>query len=211
MNADALAGGGGVKAGRTNVILHVARAQDAPRVHVFKSGDHFVRGLASRVGHDVEAAAMTHGHYAFDGAMFADNFEHGVEQRDQRGDAFERKAFGAEVAGLQNLLEQIGANEPFENFCLIGFRRHSFHAFGDPLAAFRLGEMHEFRADGVAIEAASLFGDRAGKGEIGVAQRFKKTNGVEGGLVVAPAAEGVENPLAVLLGGCGFADGLCGL
>jgi len=41
----------------------------------------------------------------------------GIKQRNQRGDAFEREALGAQVTRLQDLLEEVGANQAFEDFC----------------------------------------------------------------------------------------------
>jgi len=58
-------------AGCANVIFHVASAQNATRVHIFKPRDHFVRSFARGVNHDVEAPAMAHSHDGFDGAVFA--------------------------------------------------------------------------------------------------------------------------------------------
>ena len=61
MQSDGLAGGRGVFAGGSHVVLHVAAAEDAARVDVFKLGEDLGGGAADGVGHDVEAAAMRHG------------------------------------------------------------------------------------------------------------------------------------------------------
>ena len=75
---------------------------------------------------------MAHGHDGFDRAVFAGRVENRIEQRNQRGDAFERKTFGAEIARLQNLLEKIGANQALENFVAVDFGCSGFHALGNP-------------------------------------------------------------------------------
>ena len=42
--------------------------------------------------------------------------EHGIEQRDERGVSFEREAFAAEIAALQDLFEEIGADQALKDF-----------------------------------------------------------------------------------------------
>ena len=41
--------------------------------------------------------------------------ENFVDQRDERGDAFEREALAAEIALLHDLLEDVGADEQIED------------------------------------------------------------------------------------------------
>src|SRR5712692_2901917 len=157
-----------------------------------------MRRFAGGVDHDVEAAAMTHGHDGFRGAVLADGVENGVEQRDQRGDAFEREALGAEIAGLQDLLEEVGANEALENFLLVDFGLRTFDALDDPAAAVWLGKVHEFRADGAAVDAAGFLGGFTGEVcKVRLLERAEEAEGVEMGFEVAAAAEGVEDALAV--------------
>src|SRR5260370_21623833 len=112
--------------------------------------------FAGGVDHDVEAAAMAHGHDGFGGAMLGDGVENGVEQGNERGHAFERKALGAEIAGLQDLLEEVGANEALENFFLVDFGLRTFDALDDPAAAVWLGKVHGFRADVPPVAAAGF-------------------------------------------------------
>ena len=99
-----------VFAGGAHVVLHVAAAEDAARVDVFEAGEDFLRRTLREVGHDVEAAAMAHAHDEFDGAERGGGVEHLIKERDQGGDAFEREALGAEVARLDDLLEDVGAD-----------------------------------------------------------------------------------------------------
>src|SRR5258708_7115549 len=62
VNADFLPAGGDVSPRSADVVFHVSRAEDASRIDVFKSRDHFMRTLARSVNHNVEAHAMAHGH-----------------------------------------------------------------------------------------------------------------------------------------------------
>ena len=61
-----------------------------------------------------------------------------VEEGHEGGDAFEGEALGAEIARLNDLLEDVGAGEQVEDVPL-GFSvergRPGFEAVGDPLAA----------------------------------------------------------------------------
>src|SRR4029077_9910362 len=104
----------------------------------------------------------------------------------------ERKTLGAQIARLQNLLEKIGANQALQGLFLIDLGLRPFHALSDPAAAFRLGKMHEFGADGAAIDAAGFYGGFAGEAfEVGLLEGAEKAERVEIGFEVAPAAEGV--------------------
>ncbi len=163
MDADLFAGAGDVGARRAHVIFHVARAEDAARIDVFKAGNHFMRCLACRVDHHVQAAAVAHGHDGFDRAVLARGVQDGIEERNQRGDAFQGESLGAEVARLQNLFEKIGANQTLEDFVLIDFAGRPFQALGDPAAAFRLRQMHEVGADSTTVNAACFLGAFAGE------------------------------------------------
>src|SRR6266851_5267500 len=119
MDADLFACARDVGARRAYVVFHVARTEDAAGIDVFKTGHHFMWRLACRVDHHVQAAAVTHGHDGFERAMLARGVQNGIEQRNQRGNAFQGKSFGAQVARLQNLFEKIGANQTLEDFVLI--------------------------------------------------------------------------------------------
>ena len=105
-----------VFAGRAEVIFHVAAAQHAARIDIFEAGEDFGGGPADGVDHDVQAAAMAHGHDALLGA------ESRLRVRGSRraaesapAVAFERIALGAQIARLQHLLEEFGADQALEN------------------------------------------------------------------------------------------------
>jgi hypothetical protein len=89
VDADFLAAGGDVCAGSADVVFHVPRTQDATWINVFKSRNHFVRQLAGGVHHHVQAPAVAHGHDRGFRAVFARLVEDRVQERNQRGDAFE--------------------------------------------------------------------------------------------------------------------------
>ena len=131
---------GDVASRRANVIFHVASAEDTARVDIFKSRDNFVRRLARGVDHHVEAAAVAHGEYRIERAALAGDVENRIEERDERGDAFERETFCPEIARLQNLFKEIGTDEAFENFVLVDVGVDVFDALDDPLTAVRLSQ-----------------------------------------------------------------------
>ncbi len=213
MERDGLAVGGGEVAGGAHVVLDVAAAHGGLGVDVFELGEDFLGLAADGVDHDVEAAAVAHGEDGARDAVLGSGGEELVEERDENGEAFEREALGAEVALLDDLLEEVGADEVGEDARLleeaVGGGRVtgdiSLEAFLDPSALFRRGDVHELGADGAAVVAARLLGggavrSRRGKGfgrEV-LAER------VERGLQVAPAAEDVEDGFA---GGVGLGGG----
>ncbi len=92
------------------MIFHVAGAEHAARINVLKSGNDFVWRLARGVNHDVQAAAMAHGHDGFDSPVLAHRVQNGIEEGDQGCHAFKGKSLRPQIAGLQHLLEEIGAD-----------------------------------------------------------------------------------------------------
>ena len=212
MDADFLAGAGDISARCAHVIFHVARAENAARVDVFKTCDHFVRRLARGVDHYVQAAAMTHGHDGFDGATLGGGVQDGIEQRDQRGDAFQGEAFGAEIAGLQNLFEEIGANQAFENFLLIDFVRGGFDARCNPALAIEFRQVREISTDRAAIDAARVVRNFARQClQSGMFEGLEQAEGIECCFQIAPAAESLKNALTFVVDGRFRATVICGL
>ncbi len=110
--ADLRPGAGGDDRIETEVILHIAIAQLGAGDVVFRE---FVEDelvvLAEDIGEDVQAAAVGHAHddllHAEAGAFFQ-NF---VEDRDDRLTAFEREALLADIARVDELLEQLAGEE----------------------------------------------------------------------------------------------------
>ena len=52
------------------------------------------------------------------GAALGGGIENFVDERDEGGDAFQRKALAAEITLLHDLLEDVGADEQVENALL---------------------------------------------------------------------------------------------
>lgn len=121
MERHGLAGGRGVLAGGSHVVLDVAAAEDGARVDVFEFGEDLGGGAADGVGHDVEASAMRHGDDGAGDSGGRCGGEDLVEEWDEDGEAFEGEALGAEVALLDGLLEEIGADELGEDVLLVRF------------------------------------------------------------------------------------------
>src|SRR5713101_2334298 len=104
---------------------------------------------------------MAHGHDRFDRAMFRDVVQNRVEERNQRGDAFEM--------------------------------------FGDPAPPLELRKVHEFGADGAAIDAARRYGRFSGQPlQVGLREWAKESKRIKIGFVVAPTAKRVKDALALL-------------
>ena len=136
--------------------------------------------------------------------------EHLIEKRDEDGEAFEREALGAEVAGLNDLLEDVGADEVGKDVRLAGSGRRLLHLRLQPLALCGVDDMHELDADAAAVDGAGLGRELAfGRGRGEWLGRQVLAERVERSLQVAPAAEDVEDGIAqfwhfgggVLLGG----------
>lgn len=198
------------------MIFHVTCSEDAARIDIFETGHDIVNGLAGNVRHDIQTAAVAHGHDGIDAAQIASSIEDGIEKRDESGVAFQGETLTAEVAALENLLEEIGANQPLKDSGLIDLEFGTFDALGNPVAAFEFVNVEEFDANGAAVIAAGFLGVFAGEAfEISTLERGEIAEWVEGGLVEAPAAEEVEDAFAFGVPGAirrgGFFRGLRGL
>ena len=110
---------GHVLSGCAHVILHVAAAQHAARVHIFESGKDLFRRAPGHLHDDVQAAAVAHAHDQLGRAALSGGVQDFIHQRNQGGHAFQRKALAAQVPLLQNLLEQVGADQLIEHTFLI--------------------------------------------------------------------------------------------
>ena len=207
MDVQLLSAAGGEFAGGAHVVFHVAGAEHAARVDIFKAGKNLCRVAAHDVEHDIEPSAMAHAHEGLHGPAGGGNLEDFIEQRDQPAQTFEREALGPQVARLDDLLKQLRADEPLENALRAGSGGECggglFHALLDPKAALGLGQVHEFGANGTAIDGAGLVSRLARELKLGVRLRRQEAQGIEGCLKVSPAAEEVEDffPVGGLLPG----------
>src|SRR6266849_1816303 len=180
MDADLVAGTRDVGARRSPVVFHVARAEDAARVDVFKTGNHFMRRLACRVNHYVQPAAVTHGHDRFDRAVLPRGVQDGIKQGNQRSHAFQGEALGAEIARLKYLFEKVGANQTLEDLVLIDLARRRFESLRDPAPPLRFRYVHEIRADRTTVNAAGFLSGFAGQSlQVWLLQRLKQTKRIE--------------------------------
>ena len=112
-------------AGGAHVVLHVAAAQDAARVDVFELGEDLGGDLPMVFTITFRRPRWLMPTTALGDAVLGGAVEDLVEEGDQDGEAFEREALGAEVARLDDLLEEVGLDEPFEDVALVGPRRAS--------------------------------------------------------------------------------------
>src|SRR5258708_4265087 len=203
MDADLFAGTRDVGARRSHVVFHVARAEDAARIDVFKTGNHFMRRLACRVNHYVQPAAVTHGHDGFDRAVLPRGVQDGIKQRNQRSHAFQGEPLGAEIARLKYLFEKVSANQTLEDLVLIDLAGRRFESLRDPAPPLRFRYVHEIRADRTTVEPASFAGGFARQRfKLRLLLRLQQAKWIESHFQVAPAAERIENALALFVGGC---------
>src|ERR1700678_2082683 len=98
MQTEIYARAGKEMTGGADVVFHVAAAQDAARICVFKLGKDVDGRLTKSVRHYVQASTMAHPHDGFLGAKVRSAVQHLVQKRNQDGDTFERKTLGAEIA-----------------------------------------------------------------------------------------------------------------
>src|ERR1700722_4017368 len=101
---------------------------------------------------------MAHPHDGFLSAKLCSAVQDLVQKRNQDGDPFERETLGAQIARLNDLLEEISLGQAFENLWLVLLRRLLFHAFLNPLPSRRVRNVHELNTDGPAVEASRLLG-----------------------------------------------------
>jgi hypothetical protein len=130
---------------------------------------------------------VAHGKDGAVDTVFGGGVEELIEKRDEDGETFEREAFGAEVALLNDLLEEVGADEAGEGAGgvdggLLG--GVGFEALLNPGALLRRRDVHELGVSAVW----------RGRGE-GLGGE-ELAEGIERGLEVPPAAKDVEGRFA---------------
>ncbi len=135
-----------------DVILDVAAAQHAARVHILEARENIRRALPRDVRHHVQPPAMAHPQHHLLGARRRGRREHLVKQRNDRGHSFERKSFAPQITRLKHLLKKLRADQPFEDKTAIGLRRIALQPLGNPAAALGIINVHEFGADRAAVE-----------------------------------------------------------
>ena len=147
--------------GRAEMVLHVAGALDLAGNE--RAALELVEQRAMRLAHHlaehVEAAAMGHAEHDFLGAERAAALDDLLERRDHRFAAVETEALGAGVFDVDELLEAFGLDQLLQDRALAFVREGDFlvrtlDALLQPRLLRRVGDVHEFVADGRAISAA---------------------------------------------------------
>src|SRR5262245_25225641 len=95
-------------AGKTEVIFDVAvTVERVGQVVVFELGKQLLVWLAEDIGQNIEPSAVGHPHDDLANTKLWRLLHHGVQYRNQRLGAFERKALLANVTRVQEALEQL--------------------------------------------------------------------------------------------------------
>ncbi len=152
---------------------------------------------------------MAHAHDQFDRAALGSGVENFVDQRDERGDTFEREALAAEIALLHDLLEDVGADEQVEDALLVLFCNLEcvgFHLLVDPAATFGGVDVVDLDADGAGVDGAGFAGVFAVVLEFRRFAGTEEAEGVEVALEVSPLAVGGEDAFALGIGAVGFCE-----
>ena len=147
---------------RAHVVLHVAAAQNAARVHIFE--------IARRLPQPARPTMCTItfsrprwliASIAFSAPCSAAALRIASSSGNRARFAFERISLRAQIARLQDLLENFGADQQIENSRAVRLRRFRFHALLNPQPPLAIRDVHEFRADAAAIDAPRRFRIRA--------------------------------------------------
>ena len=148
---------------RAEVIFDVARALDL----VGHGGaalelveQHAVR-LCHHLREHVEPAAMRHAEHDLLHAEIAAALDDLLERRDQRFAAVEAEALGAGELHVAELLEAFGLDELVEDGALALARERDLlvgplDALLDPGLLFRVRDVHELEAEGLAVGALAI-------------------------------------------------------
>src|SRR5581483_10387933 len=113
----------GIGSGGANVIFHVPAAEYAAGVHVLKFREDIGCGPANDVDQNIEPSTVAHGQNRLDGAVVGGSVQHFAQCRNKGGHTFQRKALGSQIARLDDLLKQIGADKLLQNALTVGLRR----------------------------------------------------------------------------------------
>src|SRR5438309_7186905 len=99
----------GAVAREPEMVANVAISRHRAGQEVFlELGEDFLIGLAEDVGQHAKSAAMGHAEDDLAGAEIGRLLHGRIEKRYERLSAFERKAFLADVAGVQKFFKQLG-------------------------------------------------------------------------------------------------------
>ena len=138
------------------MVFHVAGAQRVVVAQALEFREEQGRRLAETVDQHVQAPAVRHADHDFLHA-FRSGVQHGlVEQGDQAVAAFQRKAFLADVAGVQVFFQALGGGQLVQDAqaLLVGYpvlALAGFQPFLQPAALFRVRDMNGLDADAAAV------------------------------------------------------------
>src|SRR5579872_1564382 len=192
-----------VFAGRAHVIFHVAGAEHAARVDIFESGKDFLGRTLGHVRDHVEASAMAHAHDELDRAQTRAGIENFIDERNERGDPFEREALAAQITLLHHLLEHIGPGEQIENSLLVFFCNLEiprFHAVINPAAALGRVEVIDLDPDRAGVNRAGFAGVFTLSFKLRRGTRTEKAQRVKVAFEVSVLAISVEDAFAFGVG-----------
>src|SRR5581483_5457097 len=85
---------------RPHMVFHISAAENTARIDVFESREYFLWSTLRDVNDYIQAPPVAHSHYQFDCAVPAGAFKDFINQRDESGDAFERKTLGSQISLL---------------------------------------------------------------------------------------------------------------
>ena len=121
------------------------------------------------------------------------------EQRNQRGQPFERESLVAEIPALHHLFEQFRAHQPLQNSLMISFRRGRFQSFLNPAPPLGVQDVHELRADRSAVNPPRFIRRLSRKLlKFWHALRLEISQRIESGFEIAPTPERVKHGFALL-------------
>ena len=144
---------------RAEMVFHVARALHVLGVRrlALELGEDRLERLAHEVGEHVQPPAVRHADHRFFQAHLAAALDDLLEGRDQRLAAFQPEALGADIFAVEEMLEDLGLRQPFENgaaaaFGELGAVERPLDALLDPGLLVRILDMHELDADARTVD-----------------------------------------------------------
>ena len=153
---------------RAQVVLHVARALHVVRVGgaALELGQDRGIGLVHHMGEHAETAAVGHAEHHLLDAELAAPFQNLFQGRDQALAAVEAETLGADIFHVEEILEPLGLDQPFQDRALTapgesGAVVDGLDTFLDPLVLVRRLDVHVLDADGAAIGGAHRVHDLA--------------------------------------------------
>ncbi len=136
----------------TEVVLHVAGADESLRLLVVERSEDLAHVLAHHVDEHVEAPAVGHADDELLDAVLPGRLDEQIDHRDHALGSFERETLGADVVLVNELLEDLRLGQLREDANELGAVERSvvtrrFHLLLEPLARLRVFDVRELDAD----------------------------------------------------------------